>query len=106
MRRAQVSLPTGVWKVIDELKGTLGDADSEIIRNIIIAYLSDKGILLPSYKMEGTATRGDFDSKLKDAVIDTLINLMEGDDQNRGRQTMLGARRSRRRVKKSDGTFK
>ncbi len=46
-RRALVSLPDGVWKIIDnELKGQIGDGDSEVIRNIVIAYLTEKGYLL------------------------------------------------------------
>jgi len=47
MRRALVSLPDGVWNVIDkELKGTIGDGDSEVIRNVVISYLTEKGYLL------------------------------------------------------------
>ena len=53
-RRALVTLPDGVWHVIDELKGTLGDGNSEIIRNIVIAHLSEKGILIPSYNIPAT----------------------------------------------------
>jgi hypothetical protein len=34
MRRALVSLPDGVWTIIDtDLKGQIGDGDSEVIRN-------------------------------------------------------------------------
>ena len=44
MRRALVSLPEGVWKIIDEqLRGEMGDKDSEIIRNIVIAFLTQQG---------------------------------------------------------------
>ncbi|MFC1728645.1 hypothetical protein ACFLZ7_04265 [Nanoarchaeota archaeon] len=43
MKRVLVSLPSGTWKIIEaELKGKIGEKDSEIIRNIIIAYLSEK----------------------------------------------------------------
>ncbi len=38
MRMALVSLPDGVWNVIDnDLKGQIGDGDSEVIRNLVIA---------------------------------------------------------------------
>ena len=48
LRRALVTLPDRVWNVIDkELKGKLGDGDSEIIRNIVIAQLFREGNLLP-----------------------------------------------------------
>ena len=47
MRRALVTLPDGVWKVLDkELKGKIGDGDSEVIRNIVITHLAEKGYLL------------------------------------------------------------
>ncbi len=46
-KRALVTLPDGVWKVIDnELKGQIGDGDSEVIRNIVISYLTEKGYLM------------------------------------------------------------
>lgn len=46
MKRAIVMLPEGIWKIIDrEFKGKLGNKKSEILRNIIIAYLSEKGLL-------------------------------------------------------------
>ena len=49
MRRALVSLPGGVWKVLDkELKGRIGDGDSELIRNLVINRLTEKGYLLPT----------------------------------------------------------
>jgi metal-responsive CopG/Arc/MetJ family transcriptional regulator len=46
MRRVLVSLPSGVWRIINsELKGTFGERDSEVVRNVVIAYLSEKGYL-------------------------------------------------------------
>jgi hypothetical protein len=37
-RRALVTLPEGLWAIIDaEMKGKIGDGDSEVIRNIVIA---------------------------------------------------------------------
>ncbi len=53
MRRALVSLPDGVWNIIDkDLKGQIGDGDSEVIRNLVIAYLTEKGYLLKGNKGE------------------------------------------------------
>lgn len=46
MKRVLVSLPDGTWKIIEsELKGKIGEKDSEIIRNIVIAYVSDQGYM-------------------------------------------------------------
>ncbi|MBU2589831.1 MAG: hypothetical protein KKB39_03645 [Nanoarchaeota archaeon] len=46
MKRILVSLPDGAWKIIEgELKGKIGEKDSEIVRNIVVAYLSDQGYM-------------------------------------------------------------
>ena len=44
VRRAQVTLPSAIWDILDvEMRGRIGERDAEIIRNIVISYLSDKG---------------------------------------------------------------
>ncbi|MDG6925642.1 MAG: hypothetical protein JRN09_03720 [Nitrososphaerota archaeon] len=80
MRRALVSLPDGVWEIIDkELKGKLGDGDSEVIRNIVISHLMEKGYLLPPKAgglgpvTEGVA--GELD--MHDTMINSLVELLE-----------------------------
>ncbi|MBL7206782.1 MAG: hypothetical protein ISS36_04250 [Candidatus Aenigmarchaeota archaeon] len=46
LKRVLVSIPTGIWKIIEtELKSVMGEKDSEIIRNIVISYLSEKGYI-------------------------------------------------------------
>ncbi len=46
MKRILVSIPDGAWRIIQKkLKGKLGDKESELIRNIVLAYLSEKGYL-------------------------------------------------------------
>jgi len=51
VRRAFVSLPDGVWKVLDDdFKGKIGEGDSEVIRNMIISYLSEKGYFVNQRK--------------------------------------------------------
>ena len=46
MKRILVSMPEGMWKIIEaELKGKIGEKDSEIIRNIVTAYLSEKSYI-------------------------------------------------------------
>jgi len=45
VERVLVSLPKGIKKIISELKGKLGESESEIIRTIVIAYLSEKGFI-------------------------------------------------------------
>lgn len=43
MKKILVSLPEGVFDLIRNLKGELGESDSEIVRNIVVAYLSEQG---------------------------------------------------------------
>ena len=54
MRRILVSLPEGIWKIVNnDLKGIIGESDSEIVRNIVIAYLSEKGYLNKKVEHDG-----------------------------------------------------
>jgi hypothetical protein len=41
-KKIQVTFSNGQWNLIQKLKGTIGETDSEIIRNIVISYLSEK----------------------------------------------------------------
>jgi len=44
LKRILLNLPDGIWEIIErEFKGKMGTKDSEVIRNIVIAYLSEKG---------------------------------------------------------------
>lgn len=43
MRTILVSLPEGVYEIVRGLKGELGESNSEVVRNIVIAYLSQQG---------------------------------------------------------------
>ncbi|MEM3551242.1 MAG: hypothetical protein QXV01_09165 [Candidatus Bathyarchaeia archaeon] len=44
-RKIQVTFTNEQWKLLEKLRGTMGDADSEIVRNIVIAYLSEKSYI-------------------------------------------------------------
>ena len=56
MRKILVSLPEGVYGVIQDLKGDLGESDSEVVRNIVIAYLSEQGFFSKT-SIRGVANR-------------------------------------------------
>ena len=90
MRRALVTLPDGVWKVIDkELKGKIGDGDSEVIRNLVIAHLTERNYLLkPKGKVEEAERpvsieqiAGELD--MHDSMITSLVELLEEKGQVR-----------------------
>jgi len=78
VRRALVTLPEGVWKVIDkQLKGSLGDGDSEVIRNLVIAHLTEKGYLLPSKEQSDQALQIADEFKMLDTMIYSLVEIMD-----------------------------
>ena len=44
MKKALVALPDEVWDIIDhELNGKMGTGHSDIVRSIVLTYLSDQG---------------------------------------------------------------
>jgi len=43
MKKVLVSLPKGVFDLVRDLKGEIGESYSEVIRNIVVAYLSEQG---------------------------------------------------------------
>ena len=45
MKKILVSLPEGIFNLVKELKGKLGESDSEVVRNMVVAYLSEQGYL-------------------------------------------------------------
>jgi hypothetical protein len=45
MKKVLVSIPEGIFNIVRELNGKIGESDSGVIRNIVIAYLSEKGYL-------------------------------------------------------------
>jgi hypothetical protein len=80
MRRTLVSLPDGAWEAIDkELRTQLGNADSEIIRNIVLAYLIEKGYLMKSKRKRESTGSQQIASELDihDTMISTLAEMLE-----------------------------
>lgn len=81
MRRALVSLPEGVWRIIDnELRGQIGDGDSEVIRNLVIAYLTEKGYLLKGKKVNNEQVNTEqiaSELDIHDSMITALTELLE-----------------------------
>jgi metal-responsive CopG/Arc/MetJ family transcriptional regulator len=45
MKKVLVSLPDGIYDTVHELKGKLGESDSEVVRTMVISFLSEKGYL-------------------------------------------------------------
>ena len=51
-KRVQVSFTLRQWKLIEKLQGEMGMTDAEIIRNIVIAWLSEKSFISSIVKKE------------------------------------------------------
>ncbi len=69
MKRALVSLPDELFDLMrTKLKGKFGQNDSEIIRGIVIAYLSEQGYL----KNPERSDEVDIQGEMIGAVVDTL----------------------------------
>jgi len=52
MKRITLTLPNGIHEIITKNFKFFGDKDSEIIRNILIAYIAEKGLLRGGCKNE------------------------------------------------------
>ncbi len=50
MRRVQVTLNEKQLEIINILKGELGNSEAEIVRNILLAWLSEKSLISTSAK--------------------------------------------------------
>jgi len=69
VKRALVSLPDELFQIMrTKLKGKFGQNDSEIIRGIVIAYLSQQGYL----KNEDSSEEINIQEEMIGAVVDVL----------------------------------
>jgi metal-responsive CopG/Arc/MetJ family transcriptional regulator len=77
-RRALVTLPEGVWQVIDEqLKGKIGNGDSEVIRNIVLSYLMERGYLLKPKEKPASIDQIAGELDIHDTMITSLAEVLE-----------------------------
>lgn len=51
-KRVQVSFTSRQWRLIERLKGEMGMSESEIVRNIVLAWLSEKSLISAVVKSE------------------------------------------------------
>ena len=45
MKKVLVSLPEEIFSLLEELNGKFGESNSEVVRTIVISFLSEKGYL-------------------------------------------------------------
>ena len=58
-KRVQVSFTEGQWKLIENLRGEMGDTDADIIRNVVLAWLAEKSFVTDSTKRKLNQMRKD-----------------------------------------------
>ena len=49
-KRVQVSFSETQWHLINTLEGELGNTDAEVVRNIVLSWLSEKSFISTSAK--------------------------------------------------------
>ena len=49
-KRVQVSFTEKQWKMIEILRGEMGDNDADIVRNIVLAWLAEKSFVTDTTK--------------------------------------------------------
>jgi hypothetical protein len=50
VKRVQVSFTAQQWKLLYQFKGELGESDAEIIRTIVLSWLSEKSFITDTVK--------------------------------------------------------
>ena len=77
MKRIFVSFPDGVWNILKkDFLNKMGDSESEIIRNVTIAYLSDRGYFINSKGQDNTREIMDRLTVL-DNLVESVIDVLE-----------------------------
>jgi hypothetical protein len=49
-KKIQVSFTDKQWKLIDKLRGEMGDGDADIVRTIVLAWLAEKSFISDTVK--------------------------------------------------------
>jgi len=52
VHKVQVSFNDEQWKVIKKLRPELGNTDAELVRNIILSWLSEKSMISTNAKLK------------------------------------------------------
>jgi len=58
IKRVQVTFTEEQWRLIERFKGVMGSDDAEVVRNIVLAWLSEKSVVAASAKESMLAEQG------------------------------------------------
>jgi len=51
-KRVQVSFTSKQWALIQRLKGTIGETDADVVRNLVLAWLAEKSLIAAEVKKQ------------------------------------------------------
>ena len=51
-KRVQVTFTREQWELIEKFRGVLGNDDAEIVRNIVLSWLSEKSVITEAIKKD------------------------------------------------------
>jgi hypothetical protein len=58
IKRVQVTFTGEQWSLIERFRGIMGNDDAEIVRNIVLAWLSEKSVVSENIKRSLSAEGG------------------------------------------------
>jgi len=58
VKRVQVTFTGEQWSLIERFRGVMGNDDAEIVRNIVLAWLSEKSVISENIKRSLSAEGG------------------------------------------------
>ena len=58
VKRVQVTFTEEQWSLIERFRGVMGNDDAEIVRNIVLAWLSEKSVISENIKRSFSAEGG------------------------------------------------
>jgi len=50
VKRVQITFTAEQWNILRRLKGIMGNDDAEVIRNVVLSWLSEKSIIASAIK--------------------------------------------------------
>ncbi|MBU3661552.1 MAG: CopG family transcriptional regulator [Flavobacteriales bacterium] len=58
-KRVQVSFTEKQWELLEKFKGELGESDADIVRSIVISWLSEKSFISSTIKKRNNLNNND-----------------------------------------------
>lgn len=58
-KRVQVSFTEKQWELLEKFKGELGESDADIVRSIVISWLSEKSFISSTIKKRNNLESND-----------------------------------------------